>query len=644
MMNDELIDTYLGQYHLTGVIGRGGMATVYRAYQESLDRYVAIKVLVSNHDPQFAARFKREARAIARLQHPNILTIHDHGEQNGLLYLVLQYIENGTTLTDMLGKPMPSAQALRLIGLVLDGLEYAHACGVVHRDIKPSNILMASPRWPMLADFGIAKLLGDSQPFTQPGLVMGTAAYMAPELAFGRPADAGTDLYALGIVLYEMITGRVPFDADTPVAMLHQHAYEPPPRPCQLNPDVPAVVEAAVLRMLAKKPEQRYQSATKLAAALEQVSDQLHRTLPHSRVTDLYQTGVQAFEAGEWDRAIEQLSRLVALDTSNEDAAELLEAARAAQAQARANVHSGQQPRLNLPHQPAIPVVPPPAAPVIRETSALTTEEQIVRADENDPAPDNAVPHPQSGRLWMWPAVAGTLAVLAIAAVLALRSSSAGDPAPIGAGQATGSANQRPAQLAPAPSTVLIVTAIPVSSAVASATTTPNPTLTVAPSADAAPTAIPTSPATAIPTPPLAPAPNAITVAKVNLRKGPATGFSSLGIYEQGTALHVTGKAPAGDWIRVETPDRQAGWMLAKNVQLNMDLAGVPVVAAPPAPTARPTPKPSSTAPPSPQPTLAAPTDTPPPPPSPTETPSPTRKHSSGGGGGCGGGCPPPQP
>jgi serine/threonine protein kinase len=230
-MNDELIDTYLGQYHLTEVIGHGGMATVYKAYQRSLDRFVAVKVMVSNHDSQLVVRFKREARTIARLQHPNILAIHDHGEQNGLLYLVLQYVENGVTLVDMLGNPMPSTQALRLIGFVLDGLDYAHTRDIIHRDIKPSNILMASSRWPMLADFGIAKLMNDSQPFTQPGTVMGTAAYMAPELAFGRPADARTDIYAVGTVLYEMLTGRVPFDADTPLAMLHQHAYEPLPPP-----------------------------------------------------------------------------------------------------------------------------------------------------------------------------------------------------------------------------------------------------------------------------------------------------------------------------------------------------------------------------------------------------------------------------
>src|SRR5215216_6067629 len=152
-MTDELIDTYLGQYHLTEMIRRGGMSTVYKAYQASLDRFVAVKVLLFNRDPQFAARFKREARAIAQLQHPNILPIYDYGEQEGLLYLVVQYIENGTTLGDMLSTALEPVAALRIIERVLSALDYAHQRGIIHRDIKPSNILMPSPTWPLLADF-----------------------------------------------------------------------------------------------------------------------------------------------------------------------------------------------------------------------------------------------------------------------------------------------------------------------------------------------------------------------------------------------------------------------------------------------------------------------------------------------------------
>jgi serine/threonine protein kinase len=167
----DLSNTQLGQYQLTEVIRRGGMSTVYKAQQASLDRYVAVKVMTHDRDPQFAARFKREARAIAQLQHHNILPVYDYGEQDGLLFLVLQYIENGVTLGDMLGTPMEPVAALRLMGRVLDALDYAHQRGIVHRDIKPANVLMPSPTWPMLADFGIAKLMNDNQQrLTVPGL------------------------------------------------------------------------------------------------------------------------------------------------------------------------------------------------------------------------------------------------------------------------------------------------------------------------------------------------------------------------------------------------------------------------------------------------------------------------------------------
>src|SRR5258706_9868900 len=226
----NLSNTQLGQYQLIEVVRRGGMATVYKAYQASLERYVAVKVLLHDHDPQFAARFKREAGAIAQLQHHNILPVYDYGEQGNVLFLALQYIENGAALSDMLGTPMEPSEALRLISHVLRALDYAHARGIIHRDIKPANVLMPSPTWPMLADFGIAKLINDTQQrLTVPGLIVGTAAYMAPEQATGQAIDARTDIYASRVMLYEMLTGQVPFDADTPMGALTKHVYEPAP-------------------------------------------------------------------------------------------------------------------------------------------------------------------------------------------------------------------------------------------------------------------------------------------------------------------------------------------------------------------------------------------------------------------------------
>jgi serine/threonine protein kinase len=352
----ELENIQLGQYKLIEAIGHGGMATVYKAYQETLDRYVAIKVLLSNRDPQFAARFKREARAIAALQHHNILPIYDYGEQNGLLYFVLQYVENGVTLHDTLGSPMEPAQALRIIGHVLSALEYAHTRGVIHRDIKPANILMPSPSWALLADFGIAKLMNDSQHLTMTGFIIGTAAYMAPEQAAGKPIDARTDLYSLGVVLYEMLTGRVPFNAETPMAMLTMHVYEPPPLPRVLNPDLSPQIEALLLRALEKDPNRRYQSAAAMLEDLERVATQLGRPRPSSQVTSLYAAGVQAFEQQRWDAAIEQLNRLVALDPDYEDAIVLLNAAQTEQQRVDQARSSGSSAPIPAPAEP-----PPPA-------------------------------------------------------------------------------------------------------------------------------------------------------------------------------------------------------------------------------------------------------------------------------------------
>lgn len=332
---DELVGTQLGQYQLTALIRRGGMSMVYKAFQSSLERYVAIKVLLPMEDAQFAARFKREARAIAQLQHPNILPIYDYGEQNGLLYIVLQYIADGVTLSDLLDKPLEPTRALRLTRGVLEALDYAHQRAIVHRDIKPGNILMPSPTWPLLGDFGIAKLLTESHQLTLPNVIIGTAAYIAPEQATGQPIDARTDLYSLGVVLFEMLTGHVPFEADTTMAAIAKHAYEQPPTLRSFNPSIPPMLEDVVGRALAKNPNQRYQSATEMCATLDRVVAQLEHSRTQNEIAALYQSGVQAFRAGQWAVAVEHLTRLVALDGSYEDATGLLEVARSQQEQAK---------------------------------------------------------------------------------------------------------------------------------------------------------------------------------------------------------------------------------------------------------------------------------------------------------------------
>jgi plastocyanin/tRNA A-37 threonylcarbamoyl transferase component Bud32 len=340
-MTDALINTQLGQYHLVELIRQGGMATVYKAYQASLERFVAVKVLHHDHehDPQFAARFKLEARTIAQLQHHNILPVYDYGEQDSLLYLVMQYIEKGATLADVLHPPLAPIPALGLAERLLEALEYAHTHGVIHRDVKPGNVLLPAPDWPMLADFGIAKLLEADQTITMTGQVVGTAAYLAPEQAAGQPVDARADLYALGVVLYEMVTGRVPFNADVPVAVLMQHTYEQPPSPRRINPNLPAVIEPALLRALAKNPDERYQSAAEMAADLRRIGAQLEQARDTDRISSLYQAGVQAFEQGRLAQAIEHLGELDAIAPGYKDSAALLAAAQKAQDHARSAAH-----------------------------------------------------------------------------------------------------------------------------------------------------------------------------------------------------------------------------------------------------------------------------------------------------------------
>jgi serine/threonine protein kinase len=275
---DTLVSTRLGPYLLEEVLGRGGAATVYRAHQASLGRDVAIKVLRRDADPQFAARFARESRAIAGLQHPNILPVYDFGEDGALQYLVMRYVPGGRTLRDeLLAGPLEPVPALRVMERLLDALGFAHARGIVHRDIKPGNVLLPAPDWPLLADFGIARLGAETSQLTLAGQAIGTPDYMSPEQASGRPVDPRSDLYSAGVVLFEMLTGSVPFRGESALAVAVQHIGQPPPAPRLLNPALPESVEPLLTRALAKSPDERYQTAAELASALARLAEQLER-------------------------------------------------------------------------------------------------------------------------------------------------------------------------------------------------------------------------------------------------------------------------------------------------------------------------------------------------------------------------------
>jgi len=268
----DLIGKTLGPYRILEQIGVGGMATVYRAYQPSMDRDVAIKVLPHylSEDRQFAERFQREAHAIAKLEHPHILPVHDYGEADGITYIAMRYVHAGT-LKELMAKGRLSLDEInRLVGQIGSALGYAHSQGIIHRDIKPCNVLIDPQGNTYLTDFGLARMLEASQQLTASGVGLGTPAYMSPEQGQGIKVDHRSDIYSLGVMLYEMATGRVPYQAETPMAVVLKHITEALPLPRAVAPNVPEGIEKVILRAMAKDPAHRFQSAYDMVQALNQ--------------------------------------------------------------------------------------------------------------------------------------------------------------------------------------------------------------------------------------------------------------------------------------------------------------------------------------------------------------------------------------
>jgi len=301
-MEAALVGQTLGQYRLVERIGRGGMATVYKAYQPALDRYVAVKVLPTYlaHDPNFAARFRREARAIAKLEHPHVLRVYDSGQEGELSYIVMRYVEGGT-IKKILGRPLALDRTVDIIAQVGDALDYAHQQGIIHRDVKPANVLLDRGRWALLADFGLAKMAASSMQITKTGVGVGTPAYMSPEQAQGKPVDARSDIYSLGIMLFEMLTGQVPFDADTPLAVLIKHLTAALPLPREVNPDISEPVERVILKAVAKAPEDRYQRVSEMVEGLRQAA--MEKGPPEKEV--ILEDSIEVAEEEELETLIE---------------------------------------------------------------------------------------------------------------------------------------------------------------------------------------------------------------------------------------------------------------------------------------------------------------------------------------------------
>jgi len=271
----------LGKYRLVEQLGRGGMAEVYKAYQPGLDRYVAVKVMHSflSEDKDFLARFQREAKLVASMRHPNIVQVHDFDVESGLSYMVMEFIDGETLkgrLQDLEEKNqwISIDEAVRISLLVGSALKYAHRLGMVHRDVKPANVMIDKQGNVILTDFGIAKIFsgGGATQLTATGAMVGTPSYMAPEQGMGQPGDERSDIYSLGVMLYQLVTGRLPYEADTPLAVVLKHINESLPMPRQANPEVSEPVERVILKAMAKNPDDRYQHVGDMLNDLKRAS------------------------------------------------------------------------------------------------------------------------------------------------------------------------------------------------------------------------------------------------------------------------------------------------------------------------------------------------------------------------------------
>lgn len=280
-MNDTWVGKQFGNYRIEEVIGKGAMAEVYRAFHPNLNRHVAIKRLRSflAEQTDMLDRFQREAQNIAGMDHPNIVKVYDFDKLDSMYYMVMEFID-GEPLKDVLkqfekkDESLPILEAVQIGRDVGDALAYAHAREIVHRDIKPANVMLERSGRIVLTDFGLARLLSGPQ-FTSTGTIVGTPSYMSPEQGTGNTGDARSDIYSLGAMLYELLTGDPPFSGETPIAVIYKHINAPVPPIRELNPNIPEGLEQVILRAMAKKPEARYANAGEMVEDLEILRDAL---------------------------------------------------------------------------------------------------------------------------------------------------------------------------------------------------------------------------------------------------------------------------------------------------------------------------------------------------------------------------------
>jgi len=277
----------INRYTILSQIGLGGMATVYLAYDPNFDRKVAIKILPREfqHDPQFRARFQKEAKAIAALEHPAIVPVYDYGEDQGQPYLVMRYMAGGSLADRLLRGPLHLIEAAYILSKLSSALDEAHGKGFIHRDLKPGNILFDQRNQPYISDFGIVKITQETTSLTG-GRIVGTPAYMSPEQGLGKGLDGRSDLYSMGAILFEMLTGKIPYEADTPTGQIMRHIVEPVPNILQVAPGLPPNCQRVIEKSMAKVPDERYQTMYEMSDELEEISAEAARVLPPSIVAE----------------------------------------------------------------------------------------------------------------------------------------------------------------------------------------------------------------------------------------------------------------------------------------------------------------------------------------------------------------------
>lgn len=358
----------VGQYEIISELGRGGMATVYKAYHAQLDRNVAIKVMHQTYidDNNFIERFKREAQIVARLEHPHIVPVYDFSEYQGMPYIVMKFIQGRTLKERLFKKVLSLDEIIHIMQAVCSAATYAHKKGVLHRDIKPSNIVIDQDNVPFLADFGLARIAQAGESTMSADVLLGTPNYMSPEQAKGvKDLNSRSDIYSLGVVLYELLVGQVPFTANTPLAVIHDHIYKPLPLPSLINPEISLALEEVMVKALAKNPQDRYETADEMIQAVKRV---------------IHAEGITELDENRANIADESLSRIRAEYVEADDGIDDNDSI----AQSVRNLAAPSPPR-RVQHSPEPEAILIPQAPVSESATPIEPKYQTATIYQREP-------------------------------------------------------------------------------------------------------------------------------------------------------------------------------------------------------------------------------------------------------------------